>query len=116
MALGAKSADVFRIVMSSTAGNVGGGLAVGLLLSIAFRQARHKVGGWRLRATPHPGWGNAVAPRRSGSGLFRSSPRRGVRRSQGGAAALSEPQRRMKVAVSSRASIFSEIGDFFRSR
>jgi hypothetical protein len=36
MALGAKSADVFRIVMFSTAGNVGGGLAVGLLLSIAF--------------------------------------------------------------------------------
>jgi hypothetical protein len=36
MALGAKSADVFRIVMSSTAVNVGGGLAVGLLLCIAF--------------------------------------------------------------------------------
>jgi predicted permease len=36
MALGAKAADVFRIVLSSTAINVGGGLAVGIILSIAF--------------------------------------------------------------------------------
>ncbi len=36
MALGAKAADVFRIVLSSTAFSVGGGLAAGLLLSIAF--------------------------------------------------------------------------------
>jgi predicted permease len=36
MALGAKSADVFRIVLSSTAMNVGTGLAVGLVLSIAM--------------------------------------------------------------------------------
>ncbi len=36
MALGAKAADVFRIVLSSTALSVGGGLAAGLLLSIAF--------------------------------------------------------------------------------
>ncbi len=36
MALGAKAADVFRIVLSSTAVNVGAGLAAGLLLSIAF--------------------------------------------------------------------------------
>ena len=36
MALGAKAADVFRIVLSSTAINVGAGLAAGLLLSIAF--------------------------------------------------------------------------------
>src|SRR6267154_2423508 len=35
MALGAKASDVFRIVLSSTALNVGGGLAVGLLLSVA---------------------------------------------------------------------------------
>jgi predicted permease len=36
MALGARAADVFRIVLSSTAINVGGGLAVGIVLSIAF--------------------------------------------------------------------------------
>jgi len=36
MALGAKAADVFRIVLSSTALNVGSGLVVGLVLSIAF--------------------------------------------------------------------------------
>jgi ABC-type antimicrobial peptide transport system permease subunit len=36
MALGAKAADVFRIVLSSTAGNLGAGLAAGLVLSIAF--------------------------------------------------------------------------------
>jgi predicted permease len=36
MALGAKAADVFRIVLSSTAVNVGTGLAVGLVLSIAM--------------------------------------------------------------------------------
>jgi predicted permease len=36
MALGARAADVFRIVLSSTALNVGAGLAVGLVLSIAL--------------------------------------------------------------------------------
>jgi predicted permease len=36
MALGAKASDVFRIVLSSTALNVGAGLAAGILLSIAF--------------------------------------------------------------------------------
>jgi putative ABC transport system permease protein len=36
MALGARAADVFRIVLSSTAVNVGGGLAAGIVLSIAF--------------------------------------------------------------------------------
>jgi predicted permease len=36
MALGAKSADVLRLVLSATAVNVGGGLATGILLSIAF--------------------------------------------------------------------------------
>jgi putative ABC transport system permease protein len=36
MALGANAADVFRIVLSSTAINVGAGLAAGLLLSLAF--------------------------------------------------------------------------------
>jgi hypothetical protein len=36
MALGAKAADVFRVVLCSTAVNVGGGLASGILLSIAF--------------------------------------------------------------------------------
>ncbi len=36
MALGARAADVFRIVLSSTAVNVGSGLAAGILLSVAF--------------------------------------------------------------------------------
>jgi putative ABC transport system permease protein len=36
MALGANASDVFRIVLSSTAVNVGAGLAAGLLLSLAF--------------------------------------------------------------------------------
>ena len=36
MALGAKASDVFRIVLSSTALNVGAGLAAGILLSVAF--------------------------------------------------------------------------------
>jgi putative ABC transport system permease protein len=36
MALGAKASDVFRIVLSSTAINVGAGLAAGIVLSIAF--------------------------------------------------------------------------------
>jgi predicted permease len=36
MALGAKAFDVFRIVLSSTAVNVGAGLGAGLILSIAF--------------------------------------------------------------------------------
>src|SRR3989449_10661587 len=36
MALGARAADVFRIVLAATAVNVGGGVAAGLLLSFAF--------------------------------------------------------------------------------
>ena len=36
MALGARAADVFRIVLTSTAVNVGAGLAAGLVLSIAL--------------------------------------------------------------------------------
>jgi ABC-type antimicrobial peptide transport system permease subunit len=36
MALGAKSADVFRIALTSTAVNVGAGLVAGLLLCFAF--------------------------------------------------------------------------------
>jgi predicted permease len=42
MALGAKAADVLRIVFSSTAINVGSGLAAGLLLSIALDQLAKK--------------------------------------------------------------------------
>ncbi len=36
LALGAKATDVFRLVLSSTSGSVGTGLAVGLILSLAF--------------------------------------------------------------------------------
>jgi putative ABC transport system permease protein len=36
LALGAKAGDVFRLVLSSTAGSVGTGLVVGLILSLAF--------------------------------------------------------------------------------
>jgi len=42
MALGAKASDVFRIVLTSTAVNVGGGLAAGILLSIAFDKVATK--------------------------------------------------------------------------
>src|SRR5580704_7264792 len=38
MALGAKAADVFRLVLSSTAMSLGAGLAAGLILSIAFNK------------------------------------------------------------------------------
>jgi putative ABC transport system permease protein len=51
MALGAKAGDVFRIVMSSTALNVGGGLAVGLLLSILFDKLAKK---WVLESSRDP--------------------------------------------------------------
>jgi putative ABC transport system permease protein len=51
MALGAKAADVFRIVMSSTALNVGGGLAVGLLLSLAFDKLATK---WVMESSRDP--------------------------------------------------------------
>ena len=42
MALGARSADVFRIVLSSTAVNVGVGLVAGIVLSIAFNKVSTK--------------------------------------------------------------------------
>jgi predicted permease len=42
MALGAKAADVFRLVLSSTATSLGIGLAAGLILSIAFNQLATK--------------------------------------------------------------------------
>ncbi len=51
MALGAKAADVFRIVMTSTALNVGGGLAVGLLLSLAFDKLATK---WVMESSRDP--------------------------------------------------------------
>jgi putative ABC transport system permease protein len=51
MALGAKAADVFRIVMSSTALNVGGGLAAGLLLSLAFDKLATK---WVMESSRDP--------------------------------------------------------------
>jgi len=51
LALGAKAADVFRIVMSSTALNVGGGLAVGLLLSLAFDKLATK---WVMESSRDP--------------------------------------------------------------
>ena len=51
MALGAKAADVFRIVMASTALNVGGGLAIGLLLSLAFDKLATK---WVMESSRDP--------------------------------------------------------------
>ena len=42
MALGAKAADVLRIVFSSTAINVGSGLAAGIVLSLAFNKLSTK--------------------------------------------------------------------------
>jgi predicted permease len=51
MALGAKAADVFRIVLSSTAMNVGVGLAIGLLLSIALDKLATK---WVTQSSRDP--------------------------------------------------------------
>ena len=51
MALGAKGSDVFRIVLSSTALNVGVGLAAGLLLSIAFNKLSTK---WVMESSRNP--------------------------------------------------------------
>ena len=42
MALGANAADVSRLVLSSTAVNLGGGVAAGILLSIAFNKLATK--------------------------------------------------------------------------
>jgi putative ABC transport system permease protein len=51
MALGARAADVFRIVLSSTALNVGAGLAAGLLLSIALDKLSTK---WVTQSSRDP--------------------------------------------------------------
>jgi predicted permease len=51
MALGANAADVFRIVMSSTAVNVGAGLAAGLLLSVALDKLATK---WVMESSRDP--------------------------------------------------------------
>src|SRR2546422_2775911 len=51
MALGARASDVFRIVLSSTALNVGGGLAAGLILSIAFDKLATK---WVMESSRDP--------------------------------------------------------------
>jgi predicted lysophospholipase L1 biosynthesis ABC-type transport system permease subunit len=51
MALGARSSDVFRIVFSSTAVNVGAGLVAGLLLSIAFDKLSTR---WVMESSRNP--------------------------------------------------------------
>ena len=51
MALGARSSDVFRIVFSSTAINVGAGLIVGLLLSVAFNKLSTR---WVMESSRNP--------------------------------------------------------------
>jgi putative ABC transport system permease protein len=51
MALGAKGSDVFRLVLSSTARNIGAGLAIGLLLSIVFDKLATK---WVSESTRDP--------------------------------------------------------------
>ena len=51
MALGAKSWDVVRLVLASTAASVGGGLAVGLVLSLIFDQLSRK---WLTESSRDP--------------------------------------------------------------
>jgi putative ABC transport system permease protein len=51
MALGAKGSDVFRIVLSSTAVNVGAGLAAGLVLCIAFNRLSTR---WVMESSRNP--------------------------------------------------------------
>ncbi len=51
MALGANNRDVFRLVLASTAVNVGGGLAAGLLLCFAFGKLTTK---WVMESSHDP--------------------------------------------------------------
>jgi putative ABC transport system permease protein len=51
MALGARSSDVFRIVFSSTAVNVGAGLVAGLVLSVAFNKISTR---WVMESSRNP--------------------------------------------------------------
>jgi putative ABC transport system permease protein len=51
MALGARSSDVFRIVFSSTAVNVGAGLLAGLVLSVAFNKISTR---WVMESSRNP--------------------------------------------------------------
>ena len=51
MALGAGSSDVFRIVFSSTASNVGAGLVAGLALSVAFNKISTR---WVMESSRNP--------------------------------------------------------------
>jgi putative ABC transport system permease protein len=51
MALGAKGSDVFRIVFSSTAINVGAGLVAGIVLSIAFNKISTR---WVMESSRNP--------------------------------------------------------------
>ena len=51
MALGAKAVDVIKIVLSSTAVNVGAGLTVGFLLSVAFDRLATK---WVMESSRDP--------------------------------------------------------------
>jgi putative ABC transport system permease protein len=51
MALGANNRDVFRLVLASTAVNVGGGLAAGLLLCVAFGKLTTK---WVMESSHDP--------------------------------------------------------------
>jgi len=51
MALGANRSDVFRLVLSSTAINVGAGLLAGVLLSIAFNRLSTR---WVMESSRNP--------------------------------------------------------------
>src|ERR1700722_11978789 len=51
MALGARAADVFRLVLSSTTTSVGAGLLAGLILSLAFSKLAAR---WVRETVPHP--------------------------------------------------------------
>jgi putative ABC transport system permease protein len=51
MALGARAGDVFRIVFAATAANVGAGLAVGILLCVAFGKLATK---WVMESSRDP--------------------------------------------------------------
>lgn len=57
MALGAKARDVVRLVLSSTAGNVGAGLAIGALLSFTFDKV---VAKWVTDASRAPLAGDPI--------------------------------------------------------